>query len=883
MSREDLLRDYLARGWRPIPLHHLVGDELACSCPAGAECGSPGKHPLYTSWSRPVTVGPSWWAWWAAHPRANVGLVTGSTVGFWVLDVDPRHGGGERLAELEARYSELPRTRTHATPSGGAHLLWLLPEGAPLTNSRGALPRGLDVRADGGQVAAPDSVGRCDVEDVAAGTAGYVVLHGGEVAAPPAWLVELVRGEPGARALSTEVVEKSRASSPAGVGSPVRTTSLEAHLAAALAGEVAKVAAATTGERNHVLNGAAFALGTILAHDVGEDFPRQVWAELVDAGMAIGLPRHEVEATVRSGVKGGKRKPREWPPPELDMAAPGLTELAGPLAPGAQLKPVGNPFSDANAAGAVARGCLSGQFLWCPGLDWLHWDGTRWAPCTEERLMEAVRGWVLAHSARLVGKQAEELARIDRKLATADGDAAVELEIRKSKLVKQHQEETKGWQTLHGRGKRLAVVGDCRGILEVDLGELDSDPHLLNTPSGVVDLRSGELLPHDPAFLMTKITHAQYRPGAESDVWKEALQALPDDVHEWYQVVAGQAATGFTVTEDWLLVTHGGGENGKGMVNNEGIATALGNYAAILSEKVLLTNPGDHPVELMQLQGVRLALMDETPEARHLDTQRLKRVLGQPTITARPLNQKHVTFPTSHTLLINTNHLPRIIETDHGTWRRLRCLTFPYTFILRQPTDPPLAESEREADIQMKEKLRDPDAQAAILAWIVAGAVKWFANAKVMLPTPPRVAEDTAAWRRSTDLLMGYLGERVCASAGSNIAVSELTADLNAWLDERGHQPWTAQLLRSRLSTHDLARRWSLKAGESTVRRGSPSSALTSRRPMPEGTVPVPLPTQYSVVWGAAFVRPELEGLEQAMAELPTPRGGERDDVSPFD
>jgi phage/plasmid-associated DNA primase len=41
--------------------------------------------------------------------------------------------------------------------------------------------------------------------------------------------------------------------------------------------------------------------------------------------------------------------------------------------------------------------------------------------------------------------------------------------------------------------------------------DLDADLDLLNTPSGVVDLTTGEMTPHDPELMMTKITSGSYR------------------------------------------------------------------------------------------------------------------------------------------------------------------------------------------------------------------------------------------------------------------------------------------------------------------------------------------------------------------------------------
>lgn len=149
---------YVTRGWKVIQLHDYVTG--ACSCQFGQHCKSPGKHPLANQWQdRYLSSVPEVYAAWAARPQANVGIVTGPVSGLFVLDVDPGHGGHERLAQLEMAYGPLPKTYTTRTGSGGLHFYFTL-DGVDfdLTNSRGRLPVGLDIRGRGGFVVAPPSV-----------------------------------------------------------------------------------------------------------------------------------------------------------------------------------------------------------------------------------------------------------------------------------------------------------------------------------------------------------------------------------------------------------------------------------------------------------------------------------------------------------------------------------------------------------------------------------------------------------------------------------------------------------------------------------------------------------------------------------------------------
>jgi hypothetical protein len=143
------------------------------------------KLPMLDRWQERATTDQDVIAeWWKSTPQANVGLLTSDRRA--VLDVDPRHGGDETLAELEERHGRLPDTCEAQTAHGGRHI-WLDFGRVPIRNSAGKLGPGLDIRASGGFVVAPPSVlsdggsylwlaGRC--------------LHELPVAPAPVWMVE---------------------------------------------------------------------------------------------------------------------------------------------------------------------------------------------------------------------------------------------------------------------------------------------------------------------------------------------------------------------------------------------------------------------------------------------------------------------------------------------------------------------------------------------------------------------------------------------------------------------------------------------------------------------------------------------------------------------
>jgi len=137
-----------------FPINYATG--RGCSCRRREQCDSPGKHPLekggFHNATTDLAVIEGFWA----RSICNIGIATGAVSGFVALDVDPRHGGDETLAQLEAKYGELPATWRFLTGGGGEHILFGHPCGY-IKSQSGALGPGLDIKADGGYIIAPPS------------------------------------------------------------------------------------------------------------------------------------------------------------------------------------------------------------------------------------------------------------------------------------------------------------------------------------------------------------------------------------------------------------------------------------------------------------------------------------------------------------------------------------------------------------------------------------------------------------------------------------------------------------------------------------------------------------------------------------------------------
>jgi putative DNA primase/helicase len=356
------------------------------------------------------------------------------------------------------------------------------------------------------------------------------------------------------------------------------------------------------------------------------------------------------------------------------------------------------------------------------------------------------------------------------------------------------------WKALGGRRKAADVLALLPGRLVESDAAFDAKPHKLNCPNGVVDLRSGDIRPHRPSDRFLVQTAAEYRPGAKSTVWLRALSAMDPEWADWFRLRLGQALTGQQPRDHKILFLKGGGQNGKSVVLDS-VMSAMGGYATNVPPRVLLGNPSDHSTELMTLMGVRLAVIEELPE-QHISGVRLKQLVGVKSITARRIAKDNVTFPVSYTMLLTTNYTPRITDMDHGTWRRLAVLLWPFKFVKA-----PMAEHERKGASSLQYWKDKPN--EAVLAWLVAAAVECYANMPAFDEVPDCVQRATDAIRGENDATSLYAEEQLVLDQTASVVKSEVYQDYVSWASRQGQRPMAsntfAQRFRDTLTGQQVA------------------------------------------------------------------------------
>jgi P4 family phage/plasmid primase-like protien len=453
-------------------------------------------------------------------------------------------------------------------------------------------------------------------------------------------------------------------------------------------------------------------------------------------------------------------------------------------------------FTDATLAETLAAEVLDGAYVWAAGLDWLGWNGQRWTEVHEVTVIETVRSWAK-----------DQFLAAAARLKAMEGEAAGEVD---------------GWRPMLSASRIKAVLSLARGIVERKAEDFDTDPDLINTPAGVVNLVNGEIIQHDPDLLMTKITSGSYRPGFTHKDWTTALQALPADVEPWFRARIGQAITGHTTPDGIVPILQGGGENGKGALTTGGLLPALGGYASAASPKLFMSTKNEHSTERADLRGMRLVVAEELTEGRSIDVTALKQVADVERIRARRTHRDNMEFDTSHSIMATTNYVPVIAETDHGTWRRLALVRFPFTFV--KPGTPITDKvNQRRGDPTLKGRLKNnPTGQHdAMVTWAIAGAVQWYASVSAIenanargeeppasvLALPERVEADTLAWRIEADRILGFWTEVIEPDVASAVLTSELHEVFNAWLRTNGHGAWSKETFGPRFGEHSETKR----------------------------------------------------------------------------
>ena len=321
--------------------------------------------------------------------------------------------------------------------------------------------------------------------------------------------------------------------------------------------------------------------------------------------------------------------------------------------------------------------------------------------------------------------------------------------------------------------------------------DLDSDSLRLNVANGIVDLRTGELMPHQRSALMTKLAPVHYDESAVCPSWHEFLNRIMSGNTELIRFL--QRAVGYALTasirEPVLFILHGTGANGK-TTFLETVGRMLGDYAKHSPENLLVNQMWDkHPAGLASLMDARLVVHPELGNGVTLDEGFVKRATGGDTLTARFMRQDYFDFKPTHKLFLPTNELPEISGTDDGIWRRVRKIPFDVRIPDEEqiPLEIMLASLEKE--------------WSGILRWAIEGCLDWQENG---LGFPVEIKDATDSYRQDSDVIANFIEDRLVVEWTGEVSATALYNAFKAWCSDNGEALITQTKFGKRMTTKGI-------------------------------------------------------------------------------
>ncbi len=444
-------------------------------------------------------------------------------------------------------------------------------------------------------------------------------------------------------------------------------------------------------------------------------------------------------------------------------------------------------FSDyGNIVKLMAR--LAGRIAYTPGLDWLLYNPAAgiWEP---EPGSERVKRLVLetlreAWSAVLYVAQRDE-SDLKKQLKELDGDDPTAAMVGKRvKLATGKREKIFAWV------RQCETAYRIRSTLEIAEGYFwtapdvwDSNAHILVCANGVLDLATGALLPHSPDYRATKTTGTDYRPGATHSAWDAAVSLLQSegDRYNFIHQFCGSGLHGKNPNER-VIIFQGDGGTGKGTLLTA-IHHALGDYVATVEVGSLLAtdwrkqNKSAPREDLLKLRGARFVYPSiEPPKDSKLDDGSIKALTGNDAITARyPHGKNSITFQPVFKLAIQTN-FPLQTEFDDPGMKR-RVIVVPFN---QKPEKP---------DPTIKHDLmHDPNARAAVLAWLYEGYRAWLGSG-FTLPVSTLATRATADYWADMNPYEQFARDvGLKFGKGLKCLKPRMTGAFKAWRDETGRR-----------------------------------------------------------------------------------------------
>ncbi|ANS51273.1 DNA primase [Bacillus thuringiensis] len=344
-------------------------------------------------------------------------------------------------------------------------------------------------------------------------------------------------------------------------------------------------------------------------------------------------------------------------------------------------------------------------------------------------------------------------------------------------LKSEDEREVKWGRQCEKRVIRMNSIKDMIPLVPAQREAFDTHPYVLNVENGVIDLKTGELLPHNRDFMLTKMVNIEFKKGEDCPNWKAFLESIFKDTEgntDYELIDFIQKSIGYSLTSDIseqvMFFLYGSGRNGKSTFINM-IKNLLGDYAKQTNSETFIKKKNDNGAnnDIARLVGSRFVSAVESEEGQQLSEGLVKQITGGEPITARFLRQEYFEFQPEFKVFFTTNHKPIIKGIDEGIWRRVRMIPFTITI------------PKEKINRKLSEKLSLEI--SGILNWAIEGCLKWQREG---LGEPKSIRVATDKYKEEMDIIEPFIVDRCFLSPLAKIEAKELYTVYSRWCEDEG-------------------------------------------------------------------------------------------------
>lgn len=373
---------------------------------------------------------------------------------------------------------------------------------------------------------------------------------------------------------------------------------------------------------------------------------------------------------------------------------------------------------------------------------WVVFDGKTWVEDTKQ----------------IVKKQADIMINEMKVEAIQEPDK----DIRKEKLNNvKHLSSNSGKEAMLKEAMHIGAIPSTNA-------DYNTDNYLVNCFNGIVDLKTGKLIPHDKKYMISKNTHIECDLENEPKRWKQFLLEIFDGKQEMVDFI--QTALGYTLTgdtkEQCFFQCYGEGANGKSVFFDI-VYTIFGDYglnSQIESFLAKANSQSGATSEIARMNGARFIRTNEPNDNSRLNEGLVKQLVGGDITTARFLYGKEFEFKPVFKLWIATNYKLVVRGTDKGIWRRMKVIPFKVTF-----------EGDKR-DKNLTEKLLAEAPQ--ILGWVVKGCLKWQQEG---LPPTSEIEKETSMYKQEMDIVLKFINDCIIENPSKREKASDVFKEYKTW------------------------------------------------------------------------------------------------------